>query len=382
MQVALCTFLLVTAGLFVTTYRRLQGVDPGFDRYQLATFSIDLEAHKGPTKGLVTELAGRVRTLPGVESVALSQMGVMRGTGLAMTYAPAGQRTTPADFLNTTVEAVSPEYFDTMGMHILLGRGLTAGDVHVSDSKAPYRVVVNEAFARRFFTHANPLGKRFGPASPGEVASDNHEIIGVVTDVKYRSPRAPAVPMVYGCPDHFDEFVLNVRTRVPPAAIIAPVRKTLASLDPNLPILEAHTVAEQIDISTGPERGIAMVASLFGGLAAVLVGVGVYSLLAYAVTQRRREIGIRMALGAMRDDVLRLVVGQGLTLTLVGFGVGLLGSLAATRLFATLLYGIKPTDPLTFLAVALFLLALALLASYLPARRASKVDPMVALRYE
>jgi len=242
--------------------------------------------------------------------------------------------------------------------------------------------VVNEAFVQRFFPNVPPLGKFYGGDMSGEGAGEQYEIIGVVSDTKYRSLRAPVVPIFYTCQTTFSNFVLNVRTRMRPEAMIAPVRKTLASLDPGLPILEAHTIEEEIDISTGSERVTAELASLFGGTATLIVGVGIYGLLAYTVTQRFREIGIRMALGAMRDDVLKLIVGRGLMLTLAGVAIGIVGSLVATRFFASLLYGVKPTDPLTFVTVSLLLVGLALLASYIPARRATKVDPMVALRYE
>ena len=221
-----------------------------------------------------------------------------------------------------------------------------------------------------------------GQPAPGEMAGKQYEIVGVISDVKYRSPRALFLPMTYTCQVDFDQVVLNVRTHMSPAAILAPVRKTVASLDPGVPIIEEHTMTEEIDIMTGPERVTAGLTSLFGGIAALLVAVGIYGLLACAVTQRQREIGIRMALGARREDVLKLVVGQGLKLVLIGLGVGLPVSFLSARIFASLLYGVKPNDPLTFVMVVLSLIVLALLASYIPARRATKVDPMVALRYE
>ncbi len=382
LQVALCTFLLVTASLFVRTFQQLQHVNPGFDRNHIATFTIDLNAHKGQTAAFLQTFTERVRALPGVESVAISSMGVMRGTGTAVTVAPARQRSGRADFLNTTTAAISPEYFDTMGIHILSGRGFTTNDVPAPKAATRVSAVVNQAFVRRFFPGTQPLGKLYGWVAPGGVAKEQFEIVGVVSDAKYRSLRAPLIPIAYTCQTAFDDFVLNVRTRMRPDGIIAPVRRTLASLDPGLPILEAHAMAEEIDISTGSERITAELASLFGVVAALLVGVGMYGLLAFAVTQRRREIGIRMALGAMRDDILALVVGRGLILTSVGLGIGLLASLAATRIFASLLYGVRPADPLTFAIVPLMLVGLVLIASYIPARRATKVDPMVALRYE
>jgi predicted lysophospholipase L1 biosynthesis ABC-type transport system permease subunit len=245
------------------------------------------------------------------------------------------------------------------------------------------KVVVSQAFVQRLFPNTQAVGKLFGRAAPGELAGPQYEIIGVVSDAKYRSLQEADVPTFYTLQTtDFDEFVLNVRTRTRPDAIIAPVRKTLASLDPGLPFLEVHTMAEEVNNSMAGERITAALASLFGGIAVLLVGVGIYGLLAYTVMQRRREIGIRMALGAERADVLALIVGQGFKLTLIGTGIGIIASLASTRFLASLLYGIKPTDPLTFVSVPLLLIVLALLACFLPARRATKVDPMVALRYE
>jgi putative ABC transport system permease protein len=176
--------------------------------------------------------------------------------------------------------------------------------------------------------------------------------------------------------------VLNVRTQIPPESIMQPVQKALASVDPGLAFLEVHTLAEEVDDSTAGERVAAAIASIFAGLALLLAGVGLYGLLAYAVGQRRSEIGIRMALGAQRSAVLRMVVGDGMKLVLVGTGLGIAASLALTGFLSSLLYGVTSTDPATFVAVSMVLLGVALVACYLPARRATRVDPMTALRYE
>jgi predicted lysophospholipase L1 biosynthesis ABC-type transport system permease subunit len=242
-------------------------------------------------------------------------------------------------------------------------------------------VVVNQAFAGRFFPDTSPVGKRFGPGLES-VASGKYEIIGVVSDAKYRSLREPIVPTFFTLETDFDQFVLNVCTRMRPEAVIEPVRKTLASLDPGLPFLEVHTLAEEVDRSMAGERITASLASLFGGIAALLVGVGIYGLLAYVVTQRRREIGIRMALGAQSVDVLELIAGQTLAMTAAGIMLGLGAALVAGPGIRSLLYGVSPQDPKSLAAATMFVVVVATLATIFPAIRATRVDPTVALRYE
>jgi predicted permease len=382
LQIAFCTFLLAIASLFVRTFQQLQRVDPGFDRDHIATFTLNLNNYTGKTAVFLKTFTERVRAIPAVVSVGISSIGVMRGTGLAMTVAPAGQRITPADFLNTSLNSVSPGYFDTMGMHILVGRALIASGASEPKHVGPVMVVVNQAFLQRFFPNTQPVGVLFGQGVAGEVASGKYEIVGVVSDTKYRSLRAPVVPTFYTCGTDFDEFVLNVRTRTRPEAIIEPVRKTLASLDPGLPFLEVHTMAEEVDNSMAGERIAAALASLFGGIAALLVGVGIYGLLAYLVMQRRREIGIRIALGAQSVDVLELIARQTLAMTAVGIMLGVGAALVAGPGIRSLLYGVSPQDPKSLVAAGMFVVLVAALATVFPAIRATRVDPMAALRYE
>jgi hypothetical protein len=242
--------------------------------------------------------------------------------------------------------------------------------------------VVNQAFAQRFFPNTQPLGKLFGRGVAGDVTTQMYEIVGVVSDSKYRSLRAPIVPVYYTCETDFDQFVLNVRTRTRPGAIIEPVRKTLASLDPGLPFLEVHTLAEEADITMAGERITAALASLFGGIAALLVGVGIYGLLAYVVAQRRREIGIRMALGAQPSQIGKLIARQ--TLIMMGAGIiaGLGAAFAVGHAIRSLLYGISPQDPKSLIAAVIFVALTAAAGTIIPAVHAARVDPMVALRYE
>ncbi len=381
LQIALCTFLLVTASLFVRTLRQLQRVDPGFDTNHIATFTLNLSGYKGKTDVFLKTFTERIRELPGVVSLGVSSLGVMRGTGTATTVAPAGQPLTQAEFLNTSTMGVSPEYFDTMGMHILSGRGFVPSDVPDPKRPSPKHAVVNRAFVERFFPNTQPLGKLFGWGLTG-VAGENDEIVGVVSDSKYRSLRAPVIPVFYQCQTDFDQFVLNVRTQTRPEAIIEPVRKTLAALAPGLPFLDVHTLAEEVGISMAGERITAALASTFGAIAALLAGAGIYGLLAYTVTERRREIGIRMALGAQPGQIRGLIVKQSLGITAVGVALGMVSAMIAGPVIRSLLYGISPQDPESLAAALIFVGFTAGLATLLPAIRATKVDPIVALRYE
>ncbi len=383
-QTALCVALLIAAGLFVRTWRKLADTHPGFNTSRVVTFTEDLTGQHVPPEMLNTMIE-RVHEMPGVVSVAASQIGVMRGHGMVAGLAPAGQRITSAEWLNADINSVSPGYFSTMNMRILAGRGFAPSDESDSERNGPVNVIVNLALARKFFPDADPIGKLIGMGRVGEVARGQDQIIGVVNDAKYRSLREPIRPTVYGPLidlRHAQSFVLYVRTRMPAETMVVPVQKLLASIDPSLPVGFADTLSEEVHSSISGDRETAVLASLFGVAAVLLVCLGIYGLLAYSVAQRQREIGIRMALGAERGDVVKMVVGQGLRLVLIGVAIGIAGALALTRFLSSLLYGVKPTDPLTFVAVSLILIAVALLACYIPARRAAKIDPMVALRYE
>lgn len=382
LQIALCTLLLTMASLFVRTFQQLHRVDPGFDTDHIATFTLNLNGYTAKTALFLKTLTAQVRALPGVVSVGVSSAGVMRGVGMATTVVPAGQGITPADFLNASLNNVSPEYFDTMGMRLLDGRGFIAGDAPEPKHVGHVAAVVNQAFVQRFFPNVQPVGKLFGGRTSGEVASGQYEIVGVVSDSKYRSLRAPIIPTFYTCETDFDQFILNVRTHTRSEAIIEPVRKTLASLEPGMPFLEVHTMAEEVDISIAGERTTAALASLFGGIASLLVGVGIYGLLAYVVTEKRREIGIRMALGAQRKHIGQLITRQTLAMTAAGIIAGLAAAFAAAPAIRSLLYGISPQDPKSLIAALIFVLLTAVAGTIFPVLRATRVDPMVALRYE
>jgi predicted permease len=384
LQIAVCTFLLVAASLCVRTFQRLGQIDPGFARDHIATFTYDLNGYQNPAV-FIKDLTAKVSEIPGVVSVAVSSSGVMRGHGLSANVAPAGERVRQSDLMITNMNAVSISYFGTMGMRRLAGRDFIAADVPEPKPARPVKAIVNEMFARHFFPNLDPIGKRFGSAIEGSVADGGDEIVGVVSDAKYRSLREPIRPMVYTLyapENNLDSFVLNVRTRMRPEAMLEPVRRAAAALAPDLPFVEAHTLADEVDEITAPERIAAVVASLFGAIAALLVGVGTYGLLAYAVMQRRREIGIRIALGAQPRHVATLIGKQTVAMVVGGILAGLGAALLAGRGVRALLYGISPQDPQSLLAAVLLVALTAALATVFPVLNATGTEPAETLRAE
>jgi predicted permease len=381
-QVALCTVLLAGASLLVRTLLALENTPAGFDSDHVVAFTVETSLAgytQAQAKALRLALTERVKVLPGVRGVASASRAVMRG-GLKATVAPEGQRASRADFLNTSMNSVSPDYFDAMGMRILAGRSLLDTD---ADSK-PARVVANEAFVRRFFPHADPIGRRFGH-SMESVAAPENQIVGVVSDAKYRSLREPMTPTSYSLfsdASAYGEFQFVVRTLGNPESVIQPVRRALAALDPALPFSEVHTLAEEVDNSAAAERLTATLASAFSMLAATLAAIGIYGLLAYSVAERRREIGIRMALGARPLDIGELIGRQALLLVVLGIAIGLAAALAVEPWLRSLLFGVTPGDPASLIASVAFVTLAAAAGAAVPAFRAVRIEPATALRQE
>lgn len=374
-QVALCTLLLGAAGLLVRSFQQLRGMDPGFDAGHVVTFTID-PGLSGYTMEqcdkLRLTLLDRVRALPGVMSAGTASRAVMRGSGIKSSIRPEGQAITDADFLNTSQNTVSPEYFDAMGMHILAGRGFQDSD----RGAKPARILINQTFARQFFPGIDPVGRRLWNGM-----GTLWEIVGVVNDAKYRSLREPMTPIYYNLGSD-EDFILIVRTRMRPDAVIQPVRRELSALDAALPIIETHTLAEEVDASAASEQLTATLASLFGLLAAILAALGTYGLLSYAVAQRRREIGIRMAIGAGPMDIARMVGRQSLAMVALGVAAGTLAAWEAAPAIRSLLYGVAPSDAVSLGAAAGFVLVVSAIATAIPAGRATRVEPAAALRDE
>jgi predicted permease len=391
-QVALSLLLLVGAGLFLRTLVNLKRVETGFNAHNLLLFFVDPGLIGYKDEKLVNvyrEMSERLEAVPGVRSVTFSRTTLLshssssRGFYLAeATRAPPGPDGRPPLSGEVYIHQVRENFLEAMEIPLLSGRALSGRD----DARSPKVAVVNQTFARKFFNGENPIGRRFtfDPQKPDEV-----EIVGLARDAKYTSQRDETPPTAY-LPwlqelRSLGSAVFEVRTAGDPAAAAAAVRRAVHDVDERFPLNSVKTQVAQADETLAMERLFARLLSFFGLLAQALAAIGLYGVLAWSVSRRTHEIGIRMALGASRRDVLRMVLRQGMALVLVGVAVGVACAYALGRYMASLgkmLYGVEPADPLTFAAIALFLTLVALLACYVPARRATKVDPMEALRYE
>jgi predicted permease len=372
--------LLVSAGLFIRSLQSANAIDPGFRVERALTVPINLgllryDEAKG--EDFYRSLLARVEAQPGVEGASLvrfAQLGFSYAQYQVFVEGGSGQTEEGTD---TGFNVVGPKYFRTMETPLVRGR-----DFAESDRKgAPGVVVLNEKLAATLWPGADALGKRVsvnGPEGPFL------EVVGVVRDGKYRSLGETPQPYIYQpvLQSYDPKMTLIVRTTGEPRAAAAAVREQIRSLEANLPVADVKTLEEQVNLSLFPSRVAAWTLGGFGVLALLLAAIGIYGVVSYAVAQRTREIGVRMALGAKRRDVLQLVLGEGLLVVAVGLCLGLLLAAAATRLLSGFLYGVGTTDPLTFVGVPLVLGFVALLASYIPSRRATKVDPLQALRYE
>jgi predicted permease len=384
-EVALSLVLLIGAGLLINSFMRLRKVDPGFRADHLLTMNVVLPQQKYPDEArraaFYTELLRRVEALPGVKSAAVSSQIPLTSQGDSVGVVFEG-RPDPAPGQENIIatRVVSPRYFQTMGIQLLRGRPFGEQD----RADAPAAAVISEAMARRYFPNEDPTGKRISPGKP-ESPDDWVTIVGVVNDVhqfELDADPKPQMYLTYAQAGFFAPRHLVVGTSVEPRTLASAVRDAVWGIDKDQPVSNVSTMEDVLSESIARQRFSMILLGVFAAVGLILAAVGLYGVMSYSVAQRRHEIGIRMALGAQSRDVLRLVVGQGLKLVFVGVAVGLVAALALTRVMASLLYGISSTDPATFAVISLVLVGAGVLASYVPARRATKVDPIIALRYE
>jgi putative ABC transport system permease protein len=381
-EVALALVLLVGSGLLTRSLIHLVSVNPGFDTHSLLTprLSLSDRAYPKPEQrvAFLNQLLERVSALPGVRSAGASSglptlgWGSLRGTDIeGQPEMPLGLRP------DVPCEVVSADYFQTLGIPLMAGRGFNQQDRPTTVQV----VIVNRAFVRQFFSGQNPVGKHVRSGAP---TGPWREIIGVVGNVRQLGPSHDESPAIY-IPyqqEPTGEVNLVLRTASEPLALVAPVKAAVQAMDPAQPVYDIATMDQRLSESMSPQRFNALLVGAFALAALTLAGVGIYGVLAFSVARRTPEIGVRMALGARRAEVLTLVVGEGLRLCGLGVGLGLAASVPLTRLLRSVLFGVSPSDPVTLVAASAALILVAVMACYIPARRAVMVDPMVALRYE
>ena len=382
-ELAIAVVLLVGAGLLIQSLWRLQNVSPGFESENLLTFVVGIPEVKYPVEKqdqFYRDLVTGVSALPGVRSAGSVIPLPLSGNAFTISFTTEGRPVAKGDEPSSDFFAISDDYFKTLGVPVLKGRDFTERD----GAKAPGVIIVNQAFAKKFFPNEDPVGKRIKPGISTLGESDWREIVGVVADVRNRnlSSELRAGYFVPQAQVPFSQMTMIVRTTGDPHALITAVQNVVHSMDSELPVFDIKTMDDYIGATVAAPRFNATLLVIFASVALVLTIVGLYGVMSYSVAQRTNEIGIRMALGAQTSDVLRLIVSQGFKLVLIGLGIGLVGAFALMRLIASLLFGVTTKDPLTFAAVAVLLALVALLACYIPARRATRLDPLHALRYE
>jgi len=382
-EVAISLVLLIAAGLLIRSFYRLYSVDPGFKVERLLTVRLTLPEARYPERQKRADFFKRVveqaSTLPGVEAAGLASGLPLGNNGNQTSFSVIG-RDEPPPGQRPLMEVVqaSADYFKTMGIPLVKGRTFTDADT----ANAPRVMVIDETFAERHWPGEEALGKQIRAGGPQEPPTT---VVGIVKRVRMESLSSDSNRVqayFHYTVNTWNGMALVLRTSVDPASLTSSVREVVRSIDPDQPIFNVRTVENIRDDSVAPQRMNMMLLTVFAALAAVLAAVGIYGVMAYSVAQRTHEIGIRMALGAARTDVLRLVVGQGMALTALGVGIGLAGAFALTRFMATMLFGISAVDLPTFVAITALLSAVALAACAIPARRAANVDPIIALRYE
>jgi predicted permease len=376
-QISLSLLLLISAGLFARSFENEQRAVPGFDPNHVLLASYELApAGYSRAQGITFDqnLLARLKVLPGVKSVTLADFSPLSFTLHSDSVLPEGYVPQRHESMEVDRAIVSPDYFQTLGTELVAGREFTNHD----DDNSQAVAIVNQEFGERYWPGRDAIGRSI------TLYGKSFTVVGVARNAKYRLLHYAAAPTIF-LPlyqSYRNQVIIHLRVTGDPGAFASVVDRTVEEINPDLPLFNVTTLKESMQFGSIFERLAATLAGSFGMLALVLAAVGIYGVVAFATRQRAREIGIRMALGAQKSDVLKLVVGQGLKLTLIGIAVGIAGALGLSRMLGSMLYGVQPADAPTFISVSLILTAVALVACYIPARRAAKIDPMAALRYE
>lgn len=385
-QISTAVMLAISAGLLIMSFWRLQQVDPGFKPDRVISFSLTLPQSKygdnARINGFYNQLLEQLSNLPGVQAASIGYDHPLETNwtdGFTIEGRPRGNESASAGF-----NPVGADYFRTVGAAIIEGRDFSSQD----DENHPGVTIVNEAFARRYFPGEKVVGRRLQLSAPARIwrneRFDSFEIVGIARNLKSAGLKAETEPAYYvpAVQAPLGDMLVLVRTQGDPVALVPGLRQAVWNIDPNQPVADIKTMNQVVSDNVGQSRLNMILMACFGGVALLLAAVGIYGLLSYAVTQRTQELGIRIALGAQVKDVLKLILKQGMGLALLGEGIGLAAAFATTRVLKGLLFGVAPSDPVIFIAVFQILALVAFIACYLPARRAARVDPLVALRYE
>jgi predicted permease len=381
-EVALAVTLLTGAGLLLHSFVKLLSVDPGFRPEGVISMKVALPARaydSTATRNFIRAVEERARALPGAKGVALANFIPLDGASYGFTFTIRGRPPMrPSDEPVTEVRQVTPDFFETLGMPVLRGRAIAETD----QPGATKVLVINQALAKKFFPNGDAVGQWLALGWGEDTTGETRQIVGVVGDVRSSALADAPEPTVYVpiMQVPYTNLSILVRTNASPASLAPSLRAIVRELDHDVPVYSVQTMEERVTSSIGSQRFYATLIAIFAAVALVLSAVGLYGVIAYAVSQRTHELGVRVALGATGDRITRMVVGEGLRLTAAGAILGIAGSLLAGRLIATLLFGVTAVDPMTLAGVITVLAIVATLASWLPARRAARVDPLIAIR--